>query len=268
MSDYAIGDIHGCHDSLRALLARIGFSPDRDRLWFVGDIINRGPRSLESLRLVRSLSDNACVTLGNHDMHFLAVALGGHSPRPKDTLNDILEAPDCNELIDWYRQQNFAVYDEQRDLLMVHAGLPHLWTVADALRHGRELESVIRSDQAPHYFAAMYGNEPACWSDDLKGMPRWRAITNYFTRMRFLAKDGTLDFDAKESADAAPEGFLPWFRHPRPDSAGIVFGHWAALEGRTETPGIHGLDTGCVYGGSLTAMNLDTGELIRVEPCD
>jgi bis(5'-nucleosyl)-tetraphosphatase (symmetrical) len=268
MSDYAIGDIHGCHDSLRALLDRICFRPDCDRLWFVGDIINRGPRSLESLRLVRSLGDNALVTLGNHDMHFLAVALGGHSPRRKDTLAEIFEAPDRNELIDWYLQQNFAVHDPGRDLLMVHAGLPHLWTVEDALRHSRELEAVIQSSGASDYFRDMYGNDPARWSDDLEGMPRWRAITNYFTRMRFLAEDSTLDFAAKEGAEAGPEGFLPWFQYPRPDSAEVIFGHWAALEGRTETPGIHGLDTGCVYGGSLTALNLDTKELTRVEPCD
>ena len=268
MTDYAIGDIHGCHDSLRALMERIRFRPDRDRLWFVGDIINRGPRSLESLRLVRSLGDNALVTLGNHDMHFLAIVLGGHSPRRKDTLDDIFEAPDRHELVEWLLQQNFAIHDAERDLLMVHAGLPHLWTVPEALARSRELEAVLQSRDASFYFQHMYGNEPAGWTDDLEGMARWRVITNYFTRMRFVASDGTLNLTSKEGAAAGPEGFAPWFFHERPDGADLVFGHWATLEGRTDTSGVYGLDTGCVYGGSLTAMNLDTKELTRVEPCD
>ncbi len=268
MSEYAIGDIHGCHDSLRALMDRIGFSPDRDRLWFVGDIINRGPRSLESLRLVRDLGDNALTTLGNHDMHFLAIALGGHPVKGKDTIQPILDAPDRNELIDWMLQQNFAIADPERDLLMIHAGIPHLWRAEDAVARSHELEAVLQSNEATAYFQQMYGNEPACWSDDLEGMDRLRAITNYFTRMRFLAGDGTLDLATKEGAADGPDGYAPWFRHPRPDSTRLIFGHWAALEGRTETPGVFGLDTGCVYGGRLTAMNLDTEELTHVEPCD
>ncbi|MGM0434558.1 MAG: symmetrical bis(5'-nucleosyl)-tetraphosphatase [Pseudomonadota bacterium] len=268
MSEYAIGDIHGCHDSLRALMDRIGFSPDRDRLWFVGDIINRGPKSLESLRLVRDLGANALVTLGNHDMHFLAVALGGHEPRPKDTLQAILEAPDRNDLIDWLLQQNFAIPDEGRGLLMVHAGIPHLWTAQEAVAYSRELETVIQSNEASRYFREMYGNQPERWDSALEGMDRWRVITNYFTRMRFLAEDGTLDLVTKEGAGAAPEGFAPWFQYPRPDATELIFGHWAALEGRTDTPGVYGLDTGCVYNGQLTAMNLDTREMNRVEPCD
>ena len=268
MSEYAIGDIHGCHDSLRALMDRIGFSPDRDRLWFVGDIINRGPKSLESLRLVRDLGDNALVTLGNHDMHFLAVALGGHDLRPKDTLEAILEAPDRNDLIDWMLQQNFAIPDKERGFLMVHAGIPHLWTAEEAVAYSRELEAVLQSDRASAYFREMYGNQPERWDAALEGMDRWRVITNYFTRMRFLAEDGTLDLATKEGAGAAPEGFAPWFQYPRPDSVELIFGHWAALEGRTDTPGVYGLDTGCVYNGQLTAMNLDTREMTRVEPCD
>lgn len=268
MSEYAIGDIHGCHDSLRALMDRIGFSPDRDRLWFVGDIINRGPKSLESLRLVRDLGDNALVTLGNHDMHFLAVALGGHTLRPKDTLEAILQAPDRNDLIDWMLQQNFAIPDEARGLLMVHAGIPHLWTAEEAVAYSRELEAVLQSDRATGYFREMYGNQPERWDAALEGMDRWRVITNYFTRMRFLAEDGTLDLATKEGTGAAPEGFAPWFQYPRPDSVELIFGHWAALEGRTDTPGVHGLDTGCVYNGQLTAMNLDTKEITRVESCD
>ena len=268
MSEYAIGDIHGCHDSLRSLLDGLRFRPDRDRLWFVGDIINRGPKSLESLRLVRSLGDNALVTLGNHDMHFLAVALGGHELRPRDTLEEILSAPDRHELIDWVLSRDFAVYDEGRDVLMIHAGVPHLWSAEEAVARSRELTSVLTSDRAPAFFRVMYGNEPACWSPDLEGIERWRAITNYFTRMRFIAADGTLDFVANAGPDSAPEGYAPWFEFPRPDDATLVFGHWAMLQGRTGIPGVYGLDTGCVYGGSLTALNLETKELTHVEPCD
>lgn len=268
MSEYAIGDIHGCHDSLRSLMDRIGFSPDRDRLWFVGDLINRGPKSLAALRLVRDLADNALVTLGNHDMHFLAVALGGYDLKPKDTLAPILDAPDRNDLIDWLLQQPFAIPDPERDRLMVHAGIPHLWTAEQAVAYSRELEAVLQSDQAPGYFRAMYGNRPERWDASLEGMDRWRVITNYLTRMRFLAEDGTLDLATKEGAGAAPEAFAPWFRYPRPDATELIFGHWAALEGRTDTPGVYGLDTGCVYNGQLTAMNLDTKEMTHVDPCD
>lgn len=268
MADYAIGDIHGCHDSLRALMERIRFRPDRDRLWFVGDIINRGPRSLESLRLVHALADNVLLTLGNHDMHFLAVALGGHAPRRKDTLGEILEAPDRHRLIDWLLQQNFAVHDGERDVLMVHAGVPHFWSAEQAVALSRELEQVIQGSQASAYFHSMYGNWPERWSDDLEGMDRWRVITNYFTRMRFMAADGTLDMATKEGVGDSPEGLAPWFSYPRNDATRVIFGHWAALGGRADSPQVFALDTGCVYGGTLTALNLDTLEQTRVPPCD
>ncbi len=268
MADYAIGDVHGCHDSLRALMDRIHFRPDCDRLWFVGDLINRGPQSLQSLRLVQSLADNALVTLGNHDMHFLAVALAGHEPRRKDTLAEILEAPDRNRLIDWLLQQNFAVHDPERDILMVHAGVPHFWSAEKAVALSGELEQVIQGKRAPDYFRQMYGNRPERWSEQLQGMDRWRVITNYFTRMRFMAEDGTLDMAAKEGVENTPEGFAPWFSYPRNDQLRIIFGHWASLGGRADTQGIYALDTGCVYRGLLTALDLDTLERIHVPACD
>ena len=265
MTDYAIGDIQGCYDRLRDVLAKVDFSPSRDRLWVAGDLINRGPSSLESLRYIESLGSSAVVVLGNHDLHLLAVALGGHAFKNKDTLSDILEAPDHQHLLNWLCQQNLLVHDPARNFVMVHAGLPHIWGVEQAAGYAREVEAVISAPQAADYFAGMYGNQPACWDENLQGMDRLRAITNYLTRMRFIAEDGTLEFGAKESADDAPEGFAPWFRFHRPDDVRVLFGHWAAIEGDTGSERFIGLDTGCVWGGKLTMMSLDSGEKIH---CD
>lgn len=265
MTDYAIGDIQGCYDRLRDVLAKVDFSPSRDRLWVAGDLINRGPSSLESLRYIESLGSSAVVVLGNHDLHLLAVALGGHALKNKDTLSDILEAPDHQHLLNWLCQQNLLVHDPARNFVMVHAGLPHIWGVEQAAGYAREVEAIISAHQAADYFAGMYGNRPACWDENLQGMDRLRAITNYLTRMRFIAEDGTLEFGAKESADDAPEGFAPWFRFHRPDDVRVLFGHWAAIEGDTGSERFIGLDTGCVWGGKLTMMNLDSGEKIH---CD
>lgn len=265
MTDYAIGDIQGCYDRLRDVLAKVDFSPSRDRLWVAGDLINRGPSSLETLRYIESLGTSAVVVLGNHDLHLMAVALGGHETRRKDTLSDILEAPDLRGLINWLRQQNLCIHDPARNLVMAHAGLPHIWSVDQAMGYAREVEEVIRGPAAEEYFTHMYGNQPECWDDRLAGMDRWRVITNYFTRMRFIAEDGTLELATKESEDDAPEGFAPWFRFPRRDDTRVVFGHWAALEGKTGIERFIGLDTGCVWGGALTMMNLDSGERIH---CD
>lgn len=265
MTDYAIGDIQGCHERLLDVLAQVDFSPSRDRLWVAGDLINRGPSSLQTLRYIESLGSSAVVVLGNHDLHLLAVALGGHSLKSKDTLSDILEAPDHRHLLNWLCQQNLLVQDPQRNFVMVHAGLPHIWSLEQAAGYAREVEAAISGAQASEYFTAMYGNQPARWDESLQGTDRLRVITNYFTRMRFIAADGTLEFAAKESAAQAPEGFAPWFRYPRADEVRVVFGHWAALEGETDSDRFIGLDTGCVWGGKLTMMNLDTGEKIH---CD
>ncbi|WP_166263415.1 symmetrical bis(5'-nucleosyl)-tetraphosphatase [Marinobacter caseinilyticus] len=260
MTDYAIGDIQGCYERLQEVLATIGFSASRDRLWVAGDLINRGPSSLATLRFIESLDGAAEVVLGNHDLHLLAVVLGGHRPRGKDTLGDLLRAPDLDRLVEWLRQQSLCVYDPDRDILMAHAGLPHIWNVEQALGYANEVTSVIRGPASVEYFTHMYGNEPECWREDWTGMARWRLITNYFTRMRFIAEDGTLELNTKESADHAPVGFAPWFDYPRQDQTRIIFGHWAALEGSTPSDQFIGLDTGCVWGGALTVMNLDTGE--------
>jgi bis(5'-nucleosyl)-tetraphosphatase (symmetrical) len=265
MTDYAIGDIQGCYDSLRKMLAKIEFSPSKDRLWVAGDLVNRGPGSLATLRYIESLEGSAVVVLGNHDLHLLAIAMGGHELRGKDTLAEIFEAPDYKALIEWLRQQHFCVYDPDRHFLMTHAGLPHIWTVHEALEHGKEVEAVIRGPEAESFFTHMYGNRPAQWHDDLKGLDRWRMITNYFTRMRFIARDGTLELKAKEDAASAPEGYAPWFDYPRDDGLRVVFGHWAAVQGDTGNSPHFGLDTGCVWGGALTVIDLDTEEKIRCE---
>jgi len=265
MTDYAIGDIQGCYERLRDVLAKVDFSPSRDRLWVAGDLINRGPSSLEALRYIESLGESAVVVLGNHDLHLLAVAFGGHGFKKKDTLQEILDAPDRDRLLAWLRQQNLCVHDASRNLVMVHAGLPHIWGVEQAMSLAREVEEVIRSDAAGEYFTHMYGNQPACWSEQLEGIERWRVITNYFTRMRFIAEDGSLELATKLPPNDAPEGYAPWFQLPRHDDTRIIFGHWAALEGKTDSDQFIGLDTGCVWGGALTMMNLDTGERIH---CD
>lgn len=265
MTDYAIGDIQGCYERLRDVLDKVDFSPSRDRLWVAGDLINRGPSSLATLRYIESLGDSAVVVLGNHDLHLLAVSMGGHQTRRKDTLSDILDAPDHDRLVYWLRQQKLCVHDAARNLVMTHAGLPHVWSVSQAMDCAREVEAVIRGDAAEEYFTHIYGNQPERWDDRLQGMDRWRVITNYFTRMRFIAEDGTLELAAKETVDSAPEGFEPWFYFPRNDDVRVVFGHWAALEGKTGSDRFIGLDTGCVWGGALTMMNLDTGEKIH---CD
>jgi bis(5'-nucleosyl)-tetraphosphatase (symmetrical) len=265
MTDYAIGDIQGCYERLRDVLAKADFSPSRDRLWVAGDLINRGPSSLESLRYIESLGSSAVVVLGNHDLHLLAVALGGHALRNKDTLSDILDAPDAPHLLYWLCRQNMMVHDPARNFVMVHAGLPHIWTVEQGMAYAREVEEAISGPGAADYFTGMYGNRPDRWDESLQGLDRLRAITNYFTRMRFIAEDGTLEFGAKESANDAPEGFAPWFRFQRPDDVRVIFGHWAALEGETDNERFIGLDTGCVWGGKLTMMNLDSGEQIH---CD
>lgn len=265
MTEFAIGDIQGCYDRLRRVLDCVRFDPARDRLWVAGDLVNRGPESLKTLRFLRALGSSAQILLGNHDLHLLAVGLGQRKPKRKDTLQEVLDAADCGELLQWLRQGRLAHYDAQRQLFMAHAGLPHIWPLTQALALAAEVEAVLRSEQIHAYLEAMYGNEPDCWSDDLQGVTRWRVITNYFTRMRFIAEDGRLDFTVKETLDLAPKGMRPWFAWPRPDQLRVLFGHWAALEGQTGSERFIGLDTGCVWGGKLTLMNLDTDERIH---CD
>lgn len=255
---YAVGDVQGCYDALRRLLDRLRFDPAGDRLWFVGDLINRGPHSAEVLRLVRDLGPRATVVLGNHDLHGLAVA-GGHRPlRPQDTFDALLAATDGEELLCWLRQQPLLVFDRERNTALVHAGIHPHWSLRQALTRAAEVEAVLRSDHAGEFLAAMYGNEPGAWDDALPPADRLRLTTNVLTRMRFIAPDGALDFSHAGPPGTAPAPFAPWFRVPRRSDPElrIVFGHWSAL-GALADPRHIALDTGCVWDGRLSAVALD-----------
>ncbi|MEQ4537437.1 MAG: symmetrical bis(5'-nucleosyl)-tetraphosphatase [Billgrantia sp.] len=269
MTAYAVGDLQGCHAEFVELLEKIDFDPGRDRLWLAGDLINRGPGSLACLREVRALGDAALTVLGNHDLHLLAVARGGARLNRKDTLDEILAAPDREALLDWLQSRSLLVRNDfpgQGETVMVHAGLLPQWSVNQAAELAGEVEELLGSERSGAFLERMYGNEPACWHVALDGIDRLRAIVNVLTRMRFIDAEGCLDFSAKEGLDSAPTGFAPWFRYPRGDDVRLLFGHWAALEGHAEGARVRveALDTGCVWGGSLTALNLSTGERIAV----
>ena len=259
MATYAIGDVQGCLEPLQCLLKKIEFNPLNDKLWFAGDLINRGPDTLATLRFLYQLRDSITVVLGNHDLHFLAVYYGLRKRNKNDTLDELLNAPDCADLVYWLRQQKLVHHDEVSGFTMVHAGIPPQWDLADALTYSCEVENTLQSDKVEEFLAGMYGNYPCNWDDNLSGIDRLRLITNYFTRMRFCNADGELELQTKESADAAPVGFAPWFSFLRRKTRNqkILFGHWAALEGRSGVSHVYALDTGCVWGGSLTALRLE-----------
>lgn len=259
MSVYAIGDIQGCFESLMALLKKIQFDPKQDQLWLVGDLINRGPDSLSTLRYLYSIRQSIKVVLGNHDLHFIARHYGLRHKSKTETLDELLAAKDCQILVDWLLQQPLVYHDKKLQWTMVHAGIPPQWTLTQALTYSAEVQAVLGSEERNLFLSSMYGNHPNIWSEQLQGMDRLRLITNYCTRMRFCTAEGELELLTKESADAAPEGFAPWFSHAR-QTAGqkIVFGHWAALQGKADAPNIVALDTGCVWGGELTALDLTT----------
>ena len=270
MTRYAIGDVQGCYDELRTLVSRLGFSADRDRLWFVGDLVNRGPRSLDTLRFVRALGDNAVVVLGNHDLHLLAVAFGSRRARKSDTLDDVLDADDRDELLEWLVTRPL-VHFENRDL-MVHAGLVPQWSADLALTLAREVEAALRKDPGK-VFDHMYGDEPNRWSESLTGSDRLRFVINVLTRLRVCTAEGKIDLKMKgkppEAHKNGEPALRPWFEIGSRGSRDvrIVFGHWSAL-GLVLAPGVVGLDTGCVWGSSLTAYDLDTDRPPISIPCD
>lgn len=257
MSTYAVGDIQGCFDEFQKLLEMIHFNPLNDTLWLAGDLVNRGPKSLETLRFVRSLGDAAITVLGNHDLHLIACFHGIR--KAKGSLLEILEADDCDEIIEWLCQQPLLHHDKSLGYTMTHAGIPHIWSLKKAKKYAQEVSDALQGEQRQLYFDHMYGDLPDCWDKSLEGPERWRTITNYFTRMRYCDEQGRLEFASKDNADSYPEGFLPWFMHNKPKmkKKKIIFGHWAALQGNTNSDQYFGLDTGCVWGGALTAMRLE-----------
>ncbi|WP_137820017.1 symmetrical bis(5'-nucleosyl)-tetraphosphatase [Pseudomonas sp. 2FG] len=268
MTLYAVGDLQGCLEPLQCLLQRVAFDPSKDCLWLVGDLVNRGSQSLETLRFLYAIRDSLVCVLGNHDLHLLAVAHNIERLKKADTLREILEAPDRDDLLDWLRRQKLLHYDAERDIALVHAGIPPQWTLKKALQCAAEVEEALLDDtRLPLFLDGMYGNEPTKWDKDLKGVTRLRVITNYFTRMRFCKADGTLDLKSKEGLGSAPPGYAPWFSYAERKTRGLklIFGHWAALEGQCHEPGLFALDTGCVWGGALTLLNVDSGERHR---CD
>lgn len=270
MAVYAVGDVQGCLEPLQCLLEHVAFDPSKDRLWLVGDLVNRGPQSLETLRFLYGIRDSLVCVLGNHDLHLLAAAYNIERLKKTDTLREVLEAPDRNELLEWLRQQKLMHYDEERNIAMVHAGIPPQWTLKKALKCAGEVEEALRDDNLIEPFLdGMYGNEPAKWDKDLHGVTRLRVITNYFTRMRFCTRDGKLDLKGKEGVDTALPGYAPWFSYSERKTKGlkIIFGHWAALEGKCDEPDMFALDTGCVWGGAMVLLNVDSGELHRCD-CD
>ncbi|HVN45887.1 MAG TPA: symmetrical bis(5'-nucleosyl)-tetraphosphatase [Steroidobacteraceae bacterium] len=256
MTRYAIGDVQGCDQELRNLLGRLKFSADRDQLWFVGDLVNRGPRSLAALRTVRALADNAVVVLGNHDLHLLAVACGAQRRRRSDTLDELLAAPDRDALIEWLLLRPLA-HAEGRDL-MVHAGVVPQWTASQTLALAAEVSSALRRDPRT-LFERMYGDEPECWHEQLEGAERLRFIINVLTRLRVCTADGRVDISLKGPPPPRASPLRPWFEHRgrATRDVRVIFGHWSAL-GLIERPDVLGLDTGCVWGGSLTAKDLDS----------
>lgn len=264
MATYAIGDIQGCYHAFQALLERIKFDLASDRLWLVGDLINRGSGSLEVLRWCFQHQQNISTVLGNHDLHAIAVAHGIRKAHRSDTLQTIFDAPDSDVLLTWLRHQPLMVVNE--DYVMVHAGLLPQWQVSDALAYAKEVETVLQTDNYEDFLANMYGNTPNVWQDTLTGYDRLRAITNAMTRMRVCTPAGALDFDFKGELADVPKGLLPWFDLPNRAviNQAIVFGHWSAL-GLRQRENLYALDTGCLWGGQLTAMCLETKEITQVE---
>jgi bis(5'-nucleosyl)-tetraphosphatase (symmetrical) len=269
MAVYAVGDIQGCCDEFERLLERLRFNPAHDQLWLTGDLVNRGPRSLDVLRLVKSLGDAAITVLGNHDLHLLAIALDPQAKRnSKDTLDPVLSAPDRDELLHWLRHQPLLHHDARLDRTLIHAGLPPQWDLALAQSCARELESALRDiGRARNLFQNMYGDEPDHWTDELQGMARLRFITNCLTRLRVCTKDGTIQLKEKAPPDQLASGLYPWFRisNRRSRQERIVCGHWSAL-GFHNADNVLALDTGCVWGGTLCGVRLDqAGEPIHVK---
>lgn len=268
MPDYAIGDVQGCYGPLQRLLERIDFNDKVDRLWFVGDLVNRGPDSLAVLRFLSTLPIKPVITLGNHDLHLLASLFGGRPWKGHDdTIHDVLQAPDGESLGHWLRNQSILYYSAELNVVMCHAGIAPLWDLDTAMRLAQELEAVLAGDEYKTFLRRMYENKPDNGLDEAVGQARLIHITNYFTRMRFCDAQGRLDLSYKGGINKAPKHLYPWYEVPgrQPIEADIVFGHWAALKGLCPNPKIHAIDTGCLWGGQLTALRLQDKQRFTVE---
>ncbi len=271
MSTYVVGDIQGCFKPLKKLLKKVKFTAGSDKLWCVGDIVNRGPKSLETLRFLQDLGDSVEIVLGNHDLHFIAIHEGCAPARSKDTLGKLLDAADCHQLSNWLKTKPLAHFDSVdtkdgiEDFLMVHAGVAPSWPLQKTLDLAAEVELALQGKNYKAFLKNMYGDEPIRWDDNLEGYERLRTITNYLTRIRFCDDIGSLRLDIKEGLCAAPSGFKPWYEYEKISArATILFGHWAALEGRTDKPRVYALDTGYVWGRELSLMRLEDHRLYSV----
>lgn len=269
MSVYAIGDVQGCYQPLLALLTEIRFNPVHDSLWFTGDLVNRGPQSLEVLRYVKTLGSRAICVLGNHDLHLLAVAAGAANSKKRDTLEEILSAPDKDDLLRWLRTLPLLHHDDQLGYTLIHAGLLPAWSLADARRLAQEVQDVLRSDLTMDFFHHMYGDFPDYWNENLQGADRLRVIINAFTRLRYCDLEGNMDLKPKGPPGSQPANLMPWFQVPgrRGQDLRIIFGHWSTL-GLWQRDGVIGLDSGCLWGKSLSAVRLDSDPVIFFSvPC-
>lgn len=263
MADYAVGDIQGCYAELMDVLEQVAFNPKHDKLWIVGDIVNRGENCKATLRFVYDNRKAMRIVLGNHDLHLLAIYHGVRKPRRRDTFDKILASSHCEEWLDWLQRQPLCRHDSKLGYTMVHAGIAPQWSLKKALSLSAEVEKALQGKRATGFFEHMYGDEPNLWNDELKGYARLRCITNYFTRMRLVDRRGALNLSYKNDLANVPDGYYPWFLHPERKDLGskIIFGHWAALGGYINNHNLFGLDSGCVWGRSLTLMQLETRDL-------
>lgn len=266
MATYIVGDVHGCFDELQQLLESANFNPQHDELWLTGDLVSRGPKSLETLRFVKGLGDAGKTVLGNHDLHLLAIHQGIHPNKEKDNLTPLLNAPDCEELLNWLRFQPLILRHPEFNFVMVHAGISPQWTIQQAEKLATEIELQLQADNYKQLLQDMYGSLPRSWSEDLSDINRMRFIINVFTQMRFCFADGSLEFKNKLSPEQTNNHLLkPWFEIETLDqSSSILFGHWAALMGKVDKPGIYGLDGGCIWGKSLTMLRWQDKKLFSV----
>ncbi len=261
MATYAIGDVQGCYDELKALLVQISFNTDRDQLWFCGDLVNRGPKSLETLRFIKSLESNAVSVLGNHDLHLLATAFNHKKSNRKDTFDELLQAEDSLQLLNWLRQQLMVHHDRENNITMLHAGIHPNWSISETLELAGEVEHILQSDQHVDFYKHMYGDKPSQWDSALSSWSRYRYITNTLTRLRYCDKQGEAALNAKGAPGSQAENLYPWYEVPGRVSQHdtIIFGHWSTLPhaGIDSINNTYAIDSGCLWGGALTAMRID-----------